>query len=121
MDPMGNPRETTPGSPRETTPETKGSETTGTPRSTTPIDIILLSPGINDNSYLSRLTEIMTTERTNLNKKSVTKIRKLPKKIKRLKYLTPNNHIHMKNNQTMIQYKVEPYLINLIERRNSSQ
>ena len=47
MDPMGNPRETTP----------------GTPRSETPRWIHLLSPDINDNYYLSRSTDSMTPEK----------------------------------------------------------
>ena len=93
MYPLGNKKKKLPGTLRETFPETPMATTpvtprstisvnkksTGTPRSTTPIEIILLPPGIDDSSSLLSSTKNVTPE--SITKRNiVTDIRKVPQK-----------------------------------------
>ena len=69
MDPLVTPRAKTP----------RNTKTLGTPRSTTPIEIILLPPGIDDSSYLLSSTKNVTPE--SITKRNiVTDIIKVPQK-----------------------------------------
>ena len=67
-------RETLPGNPKTTTPGTPKNK--GNPRSSTPIDIKLSSPGIYSSSYLSMSSNIMTPESLTPKTNVVTEIKK---------------------------------------------
>ena len=114
MDPLRTPRENLLVNPRQSTTETPSTTTPGTPktpetpRSTTHRDMKLLSPGIDSSYFLSNPKDSITTER-------ITPPKILSHRLEN--FMTPNNQIHLKNNQTMIHHQIEHFLKNLIKRR----
>ena len=104
MDPLVTPKATLTRTLRATKMGTP--KKPGTQRSTTHIDIKRLSPGIYSSSSLVKFKKSVTPERITTQKRWSQISDKLLTQIKRLKYTTPNNYIHLKNNQTMIKHKV---------------